>query len=85
MDKNVEKRKIIHRLKTIKGHIKGIENMIENDKGCKEVLNQLSAIESSIKGVSKIVIKNYAKEAVHNDATIEEIEDVLNIMFKYIT
>lgn len=40
--------KIINRLKTIKGHIAGIEKMIEEGKPCEDILLQITAVKSSV-------------------------------------
>ncbi|MBJ2354967.1 metal-sensitive transcriptional regulator, partial [Sphaerochaeta sp. S2] len=37
-------KKIINRLRTIKGHIAGIEKMVEEGKPCDDILVQIAAI-----------------------------------------
>ena len=37
--------KILNRLKTIRGHVQGIERMVENDDYCIDVVNQILAVE----------------------------------------
>ena len=39
--------KIINRLKRIEGQVKGIQRMMDEGRGCKEVISQLSAIRSA--------------------------------------
>lgn len=55
-----ESKEIITRLKTTRGHIAGVERMIEDDKTCEEILMQLLAIRSSIQKVSAVVAQRYA-------------------------
>ena len=46
---NEELRKSVRqRLGTIKGHVAGIERMVEDNKPCEEVLVQLSAITGAV-------------------------------------
>ncbi len=86
MNNYEEKEKVLNRLKTIKGHINGIEKMIEEEKDCKEILHQISAIQSSVNTVGKIVIKNYATKCIKDSINQEDdFEDILNMVFKYIT
>lgn len=84
MNDITDKSKIINRLRTIKGHINGIEKMVEEEKGCKEILHQISAIEAAVKSVGKVVIKNCANEmSINNKVGKEDLEEILSIIFKY--
>ncbi len=44
-----EKEQIINRLKRIEGQVRGIQNMIENDRYCVDILVQISAINAAMK------------------------------------
>ena len=74
-----EVKKILTRLKTVRGHISGVERMIEEDKSCEEILLQLVAIRSAVHKTSVIVAQRYANhclfEAIDQG---EERQDVLN-------
>ncbi|MDI6813102.1 MAG: metal-sensitive transcriptional regulator [Desulfitobacteriaceae bacterium] len=56
----LESKEILSRLKTARGHIAGVERMIEEEKTCEEILLQLLAIRSSIQKVSAVVAQRYA-------------------------
>ena len=49
---DAEKKIINNRLNRIEGQIRGIKNMVLDDRYCNDILIQLSAIESSIKSLS---------------------------------
>ena len=55
------KKALNKRLKTIEGQIRGVQNMIEEDKYCNDILIQLLAINKSIKSVSKEIFKRLVK------------------------
>lgn len=55
------KKKIINRLRTIKGHIAGIEKMVEENKSCDEILVQIAAIRSSVNKVGLAILENNAE------------------------
>ncbi|KLU66196.1 MULTISPECIES: metal-sensitive transcriptional regulator [Desulfosporosinus] len=57
-------KKIITRLKTVRGHISGVERMIEEDKPCEDILLQLVAIRSAVQKVSVIVAQHYANSCL---------------------
>ncbi len=79
------KKKIINRLRTIKGHIGGIENMIENDKGCDEVLVQIAAIKQSIHKVGLVIMEEHAASCFIEDKPVdkEKMEALIKLMFNY--
>ena len=54
-----EKEQIINRLKRIEGQVRGIQNMIENDRYCVDILVQISAINAAMKKVGMGVLKPY--------------------------
>lgn len=79
------KKKIINRLKTIKGHVQGIETMIENDKGCDEVLVQVAAIKQSIHKVGLAIMEEYACNCFLEDEAIdrEKMQEFIKLMFNF--
>ncbi len=72
-------------LKTAKGQIDGILNMIEQDRYCIDISNQLLATQSIIKKTNKEVLKAHIKtcvaDAVKNNNS-EIIDEVFTIMDK---
>lgn len=80
-----EKKKIINRLKTIKGHIQGIENMVESDKCCDEILVQIAAVKQSIHKVGLAVMETHASQCFIDDDKVdkEKMEELIKLMFNY--
>lgn len=68
-------REILLRLRTIKGHIGGIEKMVEEGKTCPEILMQVAAIRSSIEKLGVYILENYAQTCLID--TLKEGEDVV--------
>ncbi len=54
------KEKLIQRLHRIEGQVRGVETMLEEERDCREILQQLSAIHSAIQGVSRLFLQDYA-------------------------
>ncbi|SHJ82450.1 DNA-binding transcriptional regulator, FrmR family [Geosporobacter subterraneus DSM 17957] len=89
MSKEQAKKDVINRLRTIKGHISGIEKMIEEDKPCDEVLLQVGAIKASIHKVGLLIMEEHAKECLINieegeSVSKDKVEKVLNTIVKYV-
>jgi len=55
---------VLSRLRTIKGHIAGIERMVEEGQHCSNILIQLAAIRSSIEKIGIYVLENNAVECL---------------------
>ncbi|PED05469.1 metal-sensing transcriptional repressor [Bacillus pseudomycoides] len=78
-----EKEQIMNRLKRIEGQVRGIQNMIENDRYCVDILVQVSAINAAMKKVGMGILKNHTNHCVSNaikdgngDEAIEELMTV---------
>ncbi|PEE44274.1 metal-sensing transcriptional repressor [Bacillus pseudomycoides] len=78
-----EKEQIMNRLKRIEGQVRGIQNMIENDRYCVDILVQISAINAAMKKVGMGILKNHTNHCVSNaikdgngDEAIEELMTV---------
>ncbi len=52
------------RLKKIEGQIRGIMKMVENEKYCIDIINQITAAEKALTGVSKIIMKRHVESCV---------------------
>lgn len=80
---NENKKKNIHRIKIIKGHLDAIERMIENDAYCIEVLNQSLAVQKALKALDKQIIEGHLNhcvvEQVKKGDSKKIVEDLLGI------
>ncbi|MBQ9272744.1 MAG: metal-sensing transcriptional repressor [Mogibacterium sp.] len=75
---------VLNRMSRIIGHMESTKRMVENGRDCSEVLIQLSAIESAIKSVSRVILKEHMNtciiDAVKKDdlATLEELNKAID-------
>lgn len=58
------KKNLTTRLNRIEGQVRGIKNLIDKDAYCDDVLNQISAIQSALNGVSRILLEEHMKSCV---------------------
>ena len=58
------KQDIVRRLKSVEGHIRGIERMVEEDAYCVEVVNQILAVQRALKKVSGLVLDQHLHSCV---------------------
>jgi len=57
-------RDIVQRLKSVEGHIRGIERMVEDDAYCVDVVNQILAVQRALKKVSGLVLDRHLHSCV---------------------
>ena len=50
---------IINRLKRAEGHLKGIINMLEEERGCLDIAQQLQAVEKAITNAKKALVHDH--------------------------
>ena len=60
-------------LNRIEGQVRGIANMIDDDKYCIDILNQIKAVSSAITSVESRILKTHMTGCV-NDALKSEKE-----------
>ena len=58
------KKNLMSRLNRIEGQIRGIKGMIEKDVYCDDVITQLSASQSALNSVAKILLEGHLKGCV---------------------
>lgn len=55
---------IINRLKSIEGHVRGIERMVENDAYCIDIVNQILAVQRALQKVNSMVLNRHLHTCV---------------------
>ncbi len=55
----VIKKKALRRLQIVKGQIKGLEKMIDEEKYCIDVITQSSAIKQALSGIEGLLLENH--------------------------
>ena len=60
------KQKIVHRLKIIEGQVRGLLNMIENDKYCIDVITQTSAVKQGRSNIEDMLMEAHLGHCLIN-------------------
>lgn len=77
-----DKKTLISRLNRIEGQIRGVANMLNEDRYCDDILIQLSAVDKSIKSLANLLLEKHMKSCVKerlndgDDTILEEIVDL---------
>jgi DNA-binding FrmR family transcriptional regulator len=79
-----EKGSLLARMRKIEGQAKGIQRMIEDDRYCVDIVQQLSALSAAADKVALMVLQNHIEGCVadairqqQGDAYIKELMAVL--------
>ena len=49
----------LRRLRTVEGHIRGIERMVENEEYCIDVIRQIQAVQSALNKISTMILEEH--------------------------
>lgn len=80
------------RLKTIEGHIRGINRMIDEDVYCIDVIRQIQAVQAALNKVSTIILEEHLNSCLitavrgedpsERERVLKEIADVFDAATK---
>lgn len=76
------KQEIIIRLSRLEGQVRGVKQMIENDRECDDILIQVSAIIHSLKSLGNNILKEHIATKVSENlkkGKLEDIEEVFTL------
>lgn len=88
MENEQARKNIINRLKTIKGHIAGVERMVEEGKCCNDLLLQIAAIKASVHKVGLVIMEESAMNCLIPDESTgvvdkEEMEKIIKTLIQF--
>ena len=82
------KGKIMTRLRRIEGQVRGVEKMVDEDRDCHEILQQLNSIRSAVQGASMMFLNEVASDCLLSIESIDRgkrekvLEDMLSLIRK---
>lgn len=62
----MEKAETLRRLKTVEGHVRGIERMVDDDAYCIDVIRQVQAVQSALTKISVSVLDDHLRTCLVN-------------------
>lgn len=55
---------ILNRLSRAIGHLEAVKKMVEDGKGCPDILIQLAAVKSAINNIGKLILKDHLNHCI---------------------
>jgi CsoR family transcriptional regulator, copper-sensing transcriptional repressor len=74
------KEKLLHRLNRIEGQVRGVQAMLQDERECREIMQQLIAIHSAMQSASRTFFQEYASACLldlDGETSTEHRPDVL--------
>ena len=81
-----EKKQITKRLNIIEGQIRGIKQMIEDDRYCDDVLTQLLAANKSIESLENYILESHLEKCIKRqiqEGKPEVTDEIMGLFKKF--
>lgn len=69
---HTQTRAVLNRMSRLIGHLEKVKRMVEEGEDCSDVLIQLSAVDSALKGVGRIILKDHISHCIVDAARDED-------------
>jgi DNA-binding FrmR family transcriptional regulator len=78
------KQGIINRLKSIEGHVRGVQRMVDGDVYCIDIINQNLAVQRALEKVNSLILERHLQTcvttAIQGDDPVERERVIAEIM-----
>lgn len=78
-----DKKKVLKRLAVIEGQIRGISNMVDEERYCSDILIQISSVERALKSLSDSILENHMRSCMTDEikkGNLEVIDEITTIL-----
>jgi len=83
-----DRKRLMNRLKRIEGQVRGLQNMLEQDSYCADILTQSAAVKAAINAFNRDLLALHIRGCVArdirngNDAVIDELTEIVQKLMK---
>lgn len=81
------KKRALHRAKILEGQMRGIQNMIDQEEYCMDILTQSLAIQKSLSSLNKLILENHirthVKEHFRSGSDVDQEQAVEELLGLY--
>ncbi len=77
LDREVQKTKILNRLRRLEGQIRGLQRMVDEDSTCVEVMTQLASAKSAMDATGDVILETYVALCM---ARADEPKDLVRLL-----
>jgi CsoR family transcriptional regulator, copper-sensing transcriptional repressor len=69
------KQQLVSRLKTIEGHVRGVQRMLDEDAYCIDILKQTQAIQRALDKFNSLILANHLSGCVTTAIRGEDLQE----------
>ena len=81
-----EKKQLTKRLNIIEGQIRGIKQMIEDNRYCDDILTQMLAVNKALEGLENVILEKHLERCIAKqikEGHTEVTEEIMNLFKKF--
>jgi DNA-binding FrmR family transcriptional regulator len=82
------KGEVRRRLKRARGQVDGIERMLESNRPCRDILQQIAAAQEALRAASKLMVRNYMEscvtEGIKAGRSQEIYDELLDVIYRMV-
>ncbi len=88
----MDNKEIVGRLKTVEGHVRGVQRMVEEDAYCIDLIRQIQAIQAALGKVTTMVLNDHlnsclitavrGEDQAAREKVLKEIAEVYEMAMK---
>jgi DNA-binding FrmR family transcriptional regulator len=82
------RKQVADRLSKIEGHVHGIRKMVDEDRGCSDLLLQIAAVRSALDKVAQIILEDHMEtcllEALKSGKADESMAELKEALSKFL-
>jgi CsoR family transcriptional regulator, copper-sensing transcriptional repressor len=77
-----DKEALLLRLRKMEGQVRGLQQMVQDDRYCLDIVQQINALSAAAREVSLIVLQDHLQECVANALSDDDREAALKEMMR---
>lgn len=78
-----DKKKVLKRLAVVEGQIRGISNMVDEERYCSDILIQINSAERALKCLADNILENHMRTCMADEikeGNLEVIDEITTIL-----
>jgi CsoR family transcriptional regulator, copper-sensing transcriptional repressor len=78
---------VICRLRSVEGHVRGVQNMVQEGRPCLDLVRQVQALQGSLRQINLLLLTRHLDGCLHDawanadDAGYQQVRDELFVLF----
>jgi DNA-binding FrmR family transcriptional regulator len=80
----------LRRLRRIEGQVRGLQQMVEDDRYCADIVTQVASVQEALRGVARQLMRNHLKHcaaaAIRQGESEAEVmyDELLDLVYKHL-